>query len=137
MAASLDNDNDDGVISAINITPFVDVVLVLLVIFMVTSTAIIKASLKVDLPKAKSAGETVESTLNIVLTKDNVLFLDGTQVTFEDLQQRIVHEQSKNPTVRAVIAADKNIAYGEVIRIIDFIKAHGVTSFALNIEKQG
>jgi len=137
MAGLLESDTDDGVISAINITPFVDVVLVLLVIFMVTSTAIIKASMKVDLPKAKSAGEAVESTLNIVLTKDNTLYLDGTLVSLDDLQKRIEHEQSKNPTVRAVIAADKNVAYGEVIRIIDFVKEHGVTSFALNIEKEG
>ena len=61
MAGS-SNDNDD-VISAINVTPFVDIVLVLLIILMVTSTHIVKASFKVDLPKAASGGAAVESTM--------------------------------------------------------------------------
>ena len=75
MAAK--NRDAEDVIADINVTPFVDVVLVLLIILMVTSAQIVRAALKVELPQAASGGETVESTLNIVLTKEGELYLDG------------------------------------------------------------
>ena len=80
MATLDDATEDDGPISSINIIPFVDIVLVLLVIFMLTSATIIRASLKVELPKAASAGSRVESTLNLVYSKDEQLAIDGQAV---------------------------------------------------------
>lgn len=126
---------DEEVISSINVTPFVDVVLVLLVILMVTSTAIVKASLRVDLPKAASAGDSVATTLNIVITRDGQLMLDGIETSEDALAERVRREKESNPTVQAVIAADKGVAYGSVVHIIDVVKTNGVTSFALNIER--
>ena len=136
MAAHADMfaDGEDDVIAAINIIPFVDIVLVLLIIFMVTSTVIIKASLKVDLPKAATAGTSVDSTLNIVLTRDDALFLNGTETTREALAASVAHEAAVNPKIQAVIAADKTSAYGAVIAVIDLVKQNGVSAFALNIE---
>ena len=64
------NGNDDGMIASINIIPFVDIVFVPLIIFMVTSTAIVKAAIKVDLPTAAAAGSQVESTVNLVIALD-------------------------------------------------------------------
>ena len=134
-AVPMNGDGEDGAIATINIIPFVDIVLVLLIIFMLTSAAIVKASLKVELPKAASAGAGVESTLNIVLTKDDVLFLNGTETT-EDLLAGFVREESqKNPQLQAVIAADKVAAYGKVVAIIDLVKQNGVKAFALNLER--
>ena len=66
--AAFTNSKNDGPIASINIIPFVDIVLVLLIIFMVTSTAIVKAAIKVDLPTAASAGQSVSATVNLVLT---------------------------------------------------------------------
>lgn len=126
---------DEDVISSINVTPFVDVVLVLLVILMVTSTAIVKASLKVDLPKAASGGDNVATTLNVVITRDGRLMLDGVETTEGALAEAVRRQKEANPTVQAVIAADKGVAYGSVIHIIDVVKSNGVTSFALNIER--
>lgn len=126
---------DEEVISSINITPFVDVVLVLLVILMVTSTAIVKASLRVDLPKAASGGENVSTTLNVVITRNGELMLDGQPTTERALAESVRREKKLNPSVQAVIAADKGVAYGSVIHIIDVVKTNGVTSFALNIER--
>lgn len=125
----------EEVISSINITPFVDVVLVLLVILMVTSTAIVKASLRVDLPKAASGGENVSTTLNVVITRNGELMLDGQPTTERALAESVRREKKLNPSVQAVIAADKGVAYGSVIHIIDVVKTNGVTSFALNIER--
>lgn len=127
--------NDDEAISAINVTPFVDIVLVLLIILMVTSTHIVKASFKVDLPKAASGGSAVESTLNVVVTKDGKTFLDGNEISEDELAATVKAQKKDNENLQAVIAADKGVPYGNVVRVIDIVKANGVKSFALNIER--
>lgn len=133
--AGMAQGNDDEVISAINVTPFVDIVLVLLIIFMVTATDIVKASLKVDLPKAASAGAAVESTLNVIVLPDGTLMLDGNEISEDGLAQAVRTEKASNPKLQAVIAADKRVPYGDVVHVIDIVKTNGVTSFALNIER--
>jgi biopolymer transport protein ExbD len=136
MAAKIGGD-EDAVMGEINVTPFVDIVLVLLIILMVTSAEIVRASIKVDLPSAASGGENVESTLNLVITKEGDIYLDGTKSTEADLIAKIKEEKAKNPKLQAVIAADKGVVYGTVVRCIDIIKQNGVASFALNIEREG
>lgn len=126
---------EDGPISEINIIPFVDIVLVLLIIFMVTSTTIVKAALKVDLPEAASTGELVETTLNIVFTPDGDLFLDGNLVNREQLESLVRSAADTEPDVQAVISADKTNPYGDVVALIDLVKQGGVKTFALNIER--
>jgi len=135
MAGMTHGGGDDEVIAAINVTPFVDVVLVLLIILMVTSTAIVKASLKVDLPKAASAGASVESTLNVIVMPDGKLMLDGAEIDERALAAAVRREKAANEKVQAVIAADKRVPYGDVVHVIDVVKTNGVTSFALNIER--
>ena len=127
--------NEDEAIATINVTPFVDIVLVLLVVLMVTSTEIVKASLKVDLPKAASGGENVTTTLNVVVTKDGALVLDGNEVDEQGLADVVKAEKARDPKAQAVIAADKAVPYGRVVRVIDIVKTNGITTFALNIER--
>lgn len=124
------------VISAINVTPFVDIALVLLIILMVTSTHIVKASLKVELPKAASGGEAVESTLNIVVTKESEILLDGNPIDQKTLIATVKSEKEKNPQLQAVISADKGVPYGSVVDVIDLVKLNGVKTFALIIERK-
>jgi len=127
---------EEGVLASINIIPFVDIVLVLLVIFMLTSAAIVKASLKVELPKAASGGATTASTLNFLLTKSNELFLNGDKLPSLDAAAAIVRRESTaNPKTQAVISADKGVEYGKVVEIIDTVKHNGVSAFALDIER--
>ncbi len=106
MAGGAQDDGDDG-ITGINVTPLVDVVLVLLIIFMVTATYIVRESIEVELPRAAHGGESVGVMLNIVITKD----------------------------ARAIISADKNSFHGAVVHVIDLIKGQGIGKFAINIEK--
>ena len=134
MAASAKKKGE--VISAINVTPFVDIVLVLLIILMVTSTHIVKASLRVELPKAASGGEAVDSTLNIVVTKESQIFLDGNAIDESQLIATVRSEKQKNPQLQAVITADKGVPYGAVVNVIDLVKLNGVKTFALNIERK-
>jgi len=122
-------------ISTINITPFVDVVLVLLVVLMATAFQIVRGAIEVELPKAASAGQAVESTLNIVISADGTMFLDGNVVEEAALSEAVKDEVARNPKVQVVIAGDKAVAYERVIRVIDLVKIHGVQDFALNIER--
>ncbi len=135
MAAPIQS-NDDGVISSINIIPFVDIVLVLLIIFMVTSTAIVKAAIKVDLPQAAAAGSEVASTVNIVLTLNGELALNGEAVTSEQAANRLKSMTQAEPDLQAVISADKKLPYGRVVEVVDLVKLSGVRTFALNIERK-
>ncbi|MBN2344474.1 MAG: biopolymer transporter ExbD [Deltaproteobacteria bacterium] len=135
MAAPIGKQQND-VIAEINIIPFVDIVLVLLIIFMVTSTAIVKAAIKVDLPKAAAAGSEVTATVNLVYTVDKELFLDGTRTTMDDARRLIAERVSESPKLQAVISADTKLPYGDVVEVVDLVKQAGVSGFALNIERK-
>jgi biopolymer transport protein ExbD len=135
--ASLNQEvDDDGPIASINIIPFVDIVLVLLVIFMLTSATIIRASLKVELPKAASAGSRVESTLNLVYTKTEQLSVNGQSVpSLREAAVIVRRESAAHPHMQAVIAADRGVPYGRVVELIDLVKANGIAAFALDVER--
>jgi len=124
-----------GPIAAINVTPFVDVVLVLLIILMVTSVQIVKASLEVNLPSAASGGSAVESTLNLIIDKDGAWSLDGSPIDEDGLAAFVRQEIAKNPKLQAVIAADREVKYDFVVKAIDVVKSNGIKSFALNIQR--
>ncbi|MBN2804761.1 MAG: biopolymer transporter ExbD [Deltaproteobacteria bacterium] len=135
MAGPIGKQNDD-IIAQINIIPFVDIVLVLLIIFMVTSTAIVKAAIKVDLPTAASAGSQVTATVNIVYTLDKKMILDGKELSLKDANLEIIKMAKENPEIQAVISADTGLPYGDVVSIVDMVKLAGVKTFALNIERK-
>ena len=136
MAKLRDGGDDEGLLASINIIPFVDIVLVLLVIFMLTSAAIVKASLKVELPRAASGGSKVESTLTFMRTKAGELFVNGQKIgSLAEAADIVRREVAANPKVQAVISADKGVEYGQVVEIIDTVKHNGVGTFALDIER--
>jgi len=134
MAAKLGIGGDEP-IADINITPFVDIVLVLLIVLMVTSVKIVKAAIEVDLPTAASAGEGVSSTLNIVVKADGSMMLDGKPADDAAVIARVKAEKAKDPKVQAVIAGDKSVEYDRVMHAIDLVKNNGIKSFALNIQR--
>jgi biopolymer transport protein TolR len=127
--------DSDEEITGINLTPLVDVVLVLLIIFMVTANFIVKDSMEVDLPRAANGGETVQGLVSIVMDKDAKLFLDGAEVTEPELLDRVSLSLKKEPDTRAIISADQALNYGRVMHLIDAVKGQGIAKFALNIQK--
>jgi biopolymer transport protein ExbD len=129
--------DSEETISAINVTPFVDIVLVLLVILMVTSSQIVKSAMKVDLPKAASGGDAVSTTLNVLITRQGELMLDGQTVGSAQLAARVKQAARANPKLQAVVAADQGVPYGKVVAVLDLVKGAGVKSFALNVDKSG
>ncbi len=126
---------DDEEIVAINVTPLVDITLVLLIIFMVTASFIVKETVEVDLPKAANINETVQGLVNIVMDKDSKLFFDGAEVSEAQMKSRIEEALKKDKETRAIISADQALNYGRVMGLIDVIKGQGIAKFALNIQK--
>lgn len=134
MAASTQENEDE--ITGINVTPMVDVMLVLLVIFMVTANFIVRDTVEVDLPRAAHGNETVQGLLNVVLDKTGKIFVDGAEVSEADMLLRAKSAIAQNADTRAIISADKTLAYGKVMHIIDDLKGQGISKFAHNIERE-
>jgi biopolymer transport protein TolR len=137
MAGTGPRDDDEGIITEINVTPMVDITLVLLIIFMVTAGFIVNPAIKIELPKAAS-GESVErSTLAVSLSKGGDMFLNGQKVDEKTLAEAVRTAVAKNAKVQAVVAADRSVPHGDVVRIIDLIKRLGVAKFAISIDRGG
>ncbi len=136
MASTSGNGSDDA-ITGINVTPLVDITLVLLIIFMVTATYIVKESIEVDLPRAASGGETVGPTLSFVIDRAGTLYLDGQPVTRDAARQAVRSALAKSPEARALIGADKAVSHGDVVSLIDLVKTEGLTRFAIQIAHEG
>jgi len=137
MGASLGGDDEDAIVD-INITPFVDIILVVLIIFMVTTTTIVERSIKVELPEA-STGESVEqdTSIAIQMLADRSLTLDGAPITWEKLRAYVRSERARTKAAGTelicLIGADTVVPHGEVVKIIDLVRQEGVVKFAINI----
>ncbi|MDQ2646592.1 MAG: biopolymer transporter ExbD [Myxococcota bacterium] len=125
-----------GPIVGINVTPLVDVVLVLLIIMMVSATYIVSQSLKVELPKTASSDDTVSKTYVVTITKDGKYFFNDRPISKESLanELRAAQKSEKDPSL--VITADQGALHGQVVNVIDLAKVHGITKFAINVERQ-
>lgn len=134
MAGGLQEDNDE-VIASINMVPFIDISLVLLIIFLVTSSIIVRQSIDVDLPSAASGGESAPSTVAVTLTANGELYFNGEPSTEAQLAAAIRREADLDDRLRAIISADRGVDYGEVVDLIDIVKLNGAAAFALNIER--
>ncbi|MGK3962350.1 ExbD/TolR family protein [Sorangium sp. So ce118] len=132
MAATSRNDDDD-MISGINVTPLVDITLVLLIIFMVTAKIIVSQSLPLDLPKA-AQGQEVQLVFGLELHANGDTLADGKKLAGEEAILPIAREaQAKNPDLRAVIRADTTVPHGRVIRALDLLKQAGVSKIAFGV----
>ena len=129
-------DNDDEGIVGINVTPLVDICLVLLIIFMVTATYIVKETIEIELPRAAHGGETVKTTFALVVTKDGKAFLNGVEVDDAGIVKSVADAKAKGEEVQAIVGADKSATHGAVTHLLDVLKGAGVTKFAIQIEKQ-
>ena len=133
--AALSNAGSDEEIVGINVTPLVDVVLVLLVVLMVTAGYIASRAIPVDLPKA-ATGETVPQTLALSIDQKGGLYLDGRPMSEPELHAGVAARKRARPDVRAVIAADGRVAHQRVIRLIDLLRQENVTEFALDVRPE-
>ena len=132
MAGGTNGDEDD-IISAINVTPLVDVILVLLIIFMVTARIIVSQGMPMDLPKAAS-GEEVQTIFSVELTADGLTVVDSERVENDEAVSRLAKTaKAKVPELRAVIRADNKVEHGRVIHVLDLLKRAGVNKIAFAV----
>ena len=133
--AALSRSDDDELLASINIIPFVDIVLVVLTIFMLTSTVIVRASLKVELPRAAVGGSTVATTLNLVVLRSGELLVDGAPRTLGEAARIVRETAAAHRDAQVVISGDRGVEYGRIVELIDVVKQNGITSFALDVER--
>lgn len=134
MALNQFDDQSEG-INEINITPFVDVVLVLLVIFMVTAPMMVKDVIGLELPKAKTTEAKQEQLISVGITSSGQVILNGNLVTEDELKSFVTQALSADPQAEAVISADGNSKHFDFVRVIDLIKSAGLTQFSIQVEK--
>ena len=137
MAGTLGGGGRAKTIAAINVTPLVDVVLVLLIILMVSSTYIVAQTLKVQLPKARATDGTADKPTKVELLKDGTLRFNDNKVTEAELTQKVKDAVIADPEMSLVVSADKEVQHGNVVHMLDIAKLAGVTKFAINVMQQG
>jgi biopolymer transport protein ExbD len=129
------DDDEGGAITDINVTPFVDVVLVLLVVFIVTAKLIVARGVEIDKPKAATGGD-VQSTLRVSVNATGDLYVNGDKYASDaDALGRIKQIAAATAKPKAIIAGDRKTAYGGVMRAIDLVQQAGVTAIALENER--
>ena len=127
--------NDDEMITGINVTPLVDITLVLLVILMVTASYVVSRAIPLELPKG-ATGESTPTTLAVSIDKDGKTFLDAVAIDEPTLRARIKQAHDGDAETRAVIAADGRVAHARVIHVIDLLRRENVTKFAINVDPE-
>ncbi len=129
-------EGDDDEITGINVTPLVDVMLVLLIIFMVTANYIQQRSIEVKLPKAETGAANSETkNISFTLDQSGALYIDGTATSWGDVSEKIKAALAKNGAgLQAIITADTNTSHGDVVKLIDAVRKNGINDFALNVE---
>ncbi|HET9953073.1 MAG TPA: biopolymer transporter ExbD [Polyangiaceae bacterium] len=126
-------DDDDGLISGINVTPLVDVTLVLLIIFMVTAKIIVSQGMPMDLPKAAS-GESLQTVFSVELSADGKTRVDSAVIPNDEAIFPLARDsKNKNKELRAVIRADRKVEHGRVIHVLDLLKRAGIAKIAFAV----
>ena len=132
MAGGSQDDPDDA-ITGINVTPLVDITLVLLIIFMVTAKIIVSQSIPLDLPKAANGGE-MQIIFSIVLAANGSAQVDSQNIPNDDAILKLASDaHAKNPDLRAVIKADSAVPHGRVIHVLDLLKTPKVAKIAFGV----
>jgi biopolymer transport protein ExbD len=118
-------------IHGINVTPLVDVVLVLLIVLMLSASYSVSRSLPMQLPKAASGEASKNTALTISVDRAGALYLDGKPVSKPELRSRVRHRAGSDTS--ALIAADGAAEHRAVVGVIDLLRGEGVTRFAINV----
>jgi biopolymer transport protein ExbD len=128
--------DDDGIVSGINVTPLVDITLVLLIIFMVTANFVSEQGLKVQLPKISTQEAAPTPALTVAMDKLGDLVLMKKKVTLDELRNELARETRLDPNVKVLLKAQKDLTYEQVAQVLDVMKLAGVAKVALAMERK-
>jgi biopolymer transport protein TolR len=122
-----------GPMTDINITPFVDIILVVLIAFMVTSTVVATKQVPIELPSAATAESGQSTSLAIAITREGALYLDGAVSEEGAVRTAIRQARARGDDVACLIGADAEVAHGDVMGIVDLVRQEGVTKFGIEV----
>ena len=125
-----------GMIVGINVTPMVDVVLVLLVILMVSATWIVSQSMKVDLPNTATSDGSAASLAAVTVNPKGELLFNDQPVTEAQLRQKLAEAGKKGDDVTLIVSADKAAQHGVVVHVLDLARSNNITKFAVQVERE-
>ena len=131
------NKRRNKVMAEINITPFTDVILVLLIIFMITTPMLMQPGIKVNLPKTQTTDHEDTKNIEVLISKEGYVFMNGTQIHETILESTVKNRIAAAPNSPIVIKADKDVKYDSVIKFMDISKKSGATRFALAVDNAG
>ena len=131
-------DDGDDIIAGINITPLVDIMLVLLIIFMLVSSIVDVTAIDVELPKAATGDEAHTKTVSVLITKSGDYFMgDEKMASFDVLRARLAERKREDPHIQVAISADRKTYHEAVVRVIDMVRGLHIDRFAINVEYLG
>ncbi len=140
LGSTFESSEESGdIVSEINVTPLVDVVLVLLIVFLITVPSLVYRGIEVDLPNASAAD--TQNDLRLIVTMKNEpaggygIYANGVPTDMEKIQPLVNDMVARDPKVTATVAADKGIPYGEVVTVINRLADLGVRDFSLSTER--
>jgi biopolymer transport protein ExbD len=126
---------DDEAIAEINVVPLVDIILVVLIIFMVTAPLVLKPTIDINLPKAVSGDESPPTPLNIAVSREGAISLNGQPSTLADVTAFAAKIAQEKPDTAAILQADKTVTLETLTAIIDVVKTAGIKKVAFSIER--
>ncbi|HZS26189.1 MAG TPA: biopolymer transporter ExbD [Candidatus Angelobacter sp.] len=133
MAFTTKSGRTETSLSEINITPFVDVVLVLLIIFMVTAP-VLQSGIEVTVPKTKVVKEITEERVQIIITKGQEVYIDNNHVRLDEIDDAL-RKKFRDPRGQSVyVKADENVAFGAFATVMSAVKAAGITNISIVTE---
>ena len=128
---------DEAGLYAINITPLVDIFLVLLILVMIRSSLLDHREIPVSVPQAAHAGERAPKASGLTMSLDRRVFLDGIESDSATVITVLSGKVAADSTHQVLIAADKGLLYGDVTRLLDWVRGAGIRKYALKVEKSG
>ena len=128
--------SEESSITGINVTPLVDILLVVLIIFMATAPMISNRAIKVDIPKAARHERTATEALQIAYNGKRELFLSGKKVDLPELTAALARKVALAPNLHVTFSADKALAYGEIVAVLDVIRTAGVRKIGLEVQRK-
>jgi biopolymer transport protein ExbD len=132
----LDEKSDEDIFAEINITPLTDIFLVLLIIFMITSSALIESGAKIDLPKV-SKTETVSKNVTVTLTANGGIYINQIKVSEEGFREGLRKALGESSEKLVILEGDRDAILGDAVRILEMAKEAGAEKIAIAAEKEG
>ena len=127
--------NDNHMLGEINITPFTDVVLVLLIIFMVTTPVIVGNTVKVNLPKAKTSKIEEQKYITVTIDEQEDVYMEGKKISLDELGRIAALKVKQQPGIMIKVKGDRDIRYKALVKVLDAVRSAGISHYMLAAEK--